>query len=200
MYRAHRAIHSSIPGAIVFMPPPSPNPHGTDFDPSFTNMADFISLIYIDIASGQWPSRNPRDYFDGGSWHPYISGDATQASWVQPNMAVYNVFASMGDGWIPIVFSEFGYSVCSLGCSTSSQSTAAAWMSDAITLSQKNFPWLTYLIYFRAYRDGAGYGVMSSPSVLPGNTWFSTATSNPGCTEPSGFCYFTGCNYPAPQP
>jgi hypothetical protein len=200
MYRAHRAIHANVPGAIVFMPPPSPNPHGDDFDQNFNNIADFIALIYGDIASTNWPSQNPRDYFDGASWHPYISGDATQASWVEPNTTVYNVLVGQGDGSIPIIFSETGYSVCASGCSTSSQAVAAAWMADAVTLSQKDLPWLTYLIYFRAFQDSAGFGIMSSPSVLPGNSWFTTATSNPNGTAPSGFCYFTGCSYPSPKP
>jgi len=204
MFRAHRAIHSEIPNATVFMPPPSPNPHGNDFEPSFSNMATFVSLIYCnikhcDIKREQWPSTNPRDYFDGGSWHPYIAGDATALSWVQPNTTVYNVFASNGDGALPMIFSETGYSVCASGCVTSSQTVAAAWMSDAISLSQTNFPWLTYFIYFRAFQDPSGYGLMSSPSQSPGSTWFFTATSNQ--TAPSsGFCYFTGCNYPAPKP
>ena len=204
MFRAHRAIHSQIPGATVFIPPPSPSPHGNDLDPSFSNMATFVSRIYCNIKGGTWPSTNPRDYFDGGSWHPYIAGDATMSSWVQPNMTMYNVFANNGDGVLPMIFSETGYSVCASGCATTSQSVAAAWMADAINLSQTNFPWLTYFIYFRAFQDpkdptSSGFGMMSSPSQYPGGSWFPTATSNQ-TMPPSGFCYFTGCNYSAPKP
>jgi hypothetical protein len=209
MYVAHAAIHAQIPNATVFLPPPSPwSPNSSGqiaYDGSFENIATFVSDIYTDIDSGGWPSTNARDYFDGGSWHPYIYVDATPSSWISPNQMVYNVFAKNGDGNIPFIFSETGYNVCvstpTQFC-TSSQFTAATWMADAITLSQQNFPWLTYFIYFRAFEasDSPGYGIMSRPSSYLGATWFSTATSNASTSPPSGFCYFTGCNYPGPRP
>lgn len=212
MYAAHAAIHGQIPNAVVFMPPPSPTEPDENgnmkYDGTFQNLANFVSSIYADIDSGSWPSKNHRDYFDGGSWHPYILGDATTSTWVTPNNTVYNVFTQHGDGSIPMIFSETGYSVCAStaqsSCPTDSQATAATWMADAVTLSQENFPWLTYFIYFRAFQaeDTPGYGIMSSPSPYPApssypGTWLSTATSNPNA---SGFCYFTGCNYPSPKP
>ncbi|GAB2562261.1 hypothetical protein ISP15_10250 [Dyella jejuensis] len=206
MYAAHAAIHANIPNATVFMPPPSPNPTGTYLDPTFAPIVSFITQIYSDIALGNWPSTNPRDYFDGGSWHPYIATDATASTWVEPNNKVYAVFQSNNDTNIPFLFSETGFEVCQT-CTVTSYSTAASWMADEITLSQQNFPWLTYLIYFRAFEDGFGgaganqyFGIMSSPTSLPGNTWFTTATSNSATSPPSGFCYFTGCNYPSPKP
>jgi len=187
MYRAHRAIKLANPNAIVFMPPVAPVDSSGNVDVSLQSISAFISLLYTDIASGAWPSQQPRDYFDGASWHPYIFQDATTSSWIATNQAVYQTLVAHGDGAIPIIFSE-------IGNTDSAQDPAllATWMDDTLSLSQQNLPWLTWIVWFRAFNDPSAqswggesqvdFGIMGDGST--GFAWKPSAAT---------FCKYTGC-------
>ncbi len=165
MYRSHRAIRSVNPEAFIFMPPPYPEGE------SFAKMNKFIDLIYQEIASR--PEKNPRQYFDGISWHPYwysglcdidqICGlDKNQDSWVTENNKIYygTVLRHEKGEHIPVLFSEFGFK---------DKINVVENLQKSYDLAQENFPWLWGLVYFRLMDDagdksgGEDFGLLKSP-------------------------------------
>lgn len=189
MYRSHRAIHRANTQATVFMPAPAPLDSQNNVN--LLGVRDFIALFYTNIKSGNFPSQNPRDYFDGANWHPYIWQEPTVENWVNPNNDIYAVLKQNGDQDIPILFSEYG--------NTNAQvdpATAAVWMQKSLELAREHFYWLDYMIWFRAFNDphaaswgGQGevnFGIMNDSSLQ--FSWKPSATV---------FCQFNFCQAPA---
>ncbi len=191
MERAHRAIKSVIPNAIILLPPIAPQndelaltgPSGSS-DGSLKTIVRFISDIYRDIAA--W-NGNARNYFDGVSWHPYIFADANDANWTQANEIIHSVMQSYGDGSIPVIFSEVGDSDLS-----NDPQVLANRMQDTMRLSQEKMPWVTYVVWFRAFNDQSAvswggeyerrFGIMQED--------YPTFTKKPSTDV---FCKFSGC-------
>jgi hypothetical protein len=153
MYYGNRGVKSVDPDAVVYMSSISPHNAAKKLDVTLTSVAVFLEQMYTAIASGKkadLPSTNPRDYFDGANWHPYVQPEndpsfvVTYDSWVKANERPYQVLRAHGDGGIPVIFSEAGY------MKTTSDS-ARDNMDRSIDLAQRHLPWLTYLIWFRAY-------------------------------------------------
>jgi hypothetical protein len=148
MYYGNRGVKSVNPNALVYMPSISPHDAAGNRDRTLASVADFLEQMYTAIAASkkeELPSTNPRDYFDGANWHPYIFPiDATYDSWVAANNRPYQVLQGHGDGGIPVILSEVGYR-------ETTHEYARDGMDHSIDLAQRDLPWLTYLIWFRAY-------------------------------------------------
>ncbi|MBX9399957.1 hypothetical protein K4L06_01435 [Lysobacter sp. BMK333-48F3] len=192
MLHARRGIKAGNPQALAFFPPPSPLG-----DVSLAPIANFIGAVYANIAAGNRPSTSARDYFDGVSWHPYIFGDATAASWLQTNNAIHDVLENYGDGDVPVILSEAGNSSvsCSAGsCQERSATQLRDWMQHTLELSQSPeasaMPWLTYLIWFRMSDVHSDLITAPDPEhhygILKGDNNTPSPSSNL-------FCQYTGC-------
>lgn len=194
MERANRAIKSVSPNAIVFLPPPAPVLEDGQNDPSLKSIETFIRAIYQSIAS--W-NGSARSYFDGVSWHPYIFQRPTMDSWVKPNEAIFQVLKDYGDQNVHVVFSEVGNSETNYdpktgGLVQKSPGELAAWMQDAIRLSQSHAPWLSHIIWFRAFDDESARSWGGEHQVKFGimGEDFPTLSAKPSADV---FCKFAGC-------
>ena len=115
MYYSNLGIKQANPQALVVMPGASPVANGSYFGFDNGVIESFISKIYANINSGNWPSTNPRDYFGVASWHPYYvkvgwTTPPVDNQWLAINNQIYNVCQTNGDDGVPVFLTEFGYS------------------------------------------------------------------------------------------
>jgi len=138
LYYASLGIHEGNPNAKTVL-------GGLASTPNITGIADFLDLIYTNIKSGRWPSRDPDDYFQIVCWHPYLPGEEpTESNWVTPQLKIHEVMERYGDGDKPVVFSEFGYSD-----QRTSHENISKYLLKAFQLAKRNFPWLKTIYWFR---------------------------------------------------
>lgn len=178
MYWGDHGVKAGNPAATVFMPAAAPvtaDDNATN-DPSLQGIAKYIGDLYQGIAANTSLSTSKRDYFDGANWHPYIAQDATTSTWVATNEAVHTVLTNNGDGGIPVLLSEDGYTTPN---TTASQQA----MLHTISLTQSSLPWVKYLIWFRAFANTPD----PDYAILLGFPFQPTLSSQL-------FCQFTGCN------
>ena len=179
MFRSHRAIRSVQPNATIFLPAPAPvDPTNTQV--TITGIAAFIERLYANILSNEWPSNNPRDYFNAVAWHPYLWGEPTEQNWVAPNQMIHQVLVDHGDGDLPVLFSEYGNT--DLG-DASAYPQHANRMYASVRLAEKHFPWLWGWTWFRLLDDPpaatwggpseTGYGILRDPAG--GYAWKQSA-------------------------
>ena len=208
MARAKQGISAGNRAAVVFMPPPGPVTPQDGVMPArdLTGIRDFIQALYDGVFAGLsvTGSTNPRDYFDGAGWHPYIFQDATQDTWVAQNNMVHDVLVQAGDAGIPVIFSEVGNS--DLNWSHATQKLEAVsplvlrdWMHNTVALSREHLPWLNYLIWFRAIDSprSADWGGEHQRRFGILNEWSAADPSTPYQPKPSAhvFCAFTNCTH-----
>ncbi|MCU1719062.1 hypothetical protein [Pseudomonas sp. 5P_3.1_Bac2] len=178
MYWGSRGVKAGNPHATVFMPAAAPVT-ADDMalnDLSLNGVAQYLRDIYRAIASNSSLSTNKRDYFDGANWHPYIFQDATMSTWVATNELVHSVLVNNGDGDIPVLLSEDGYT-------TPNTVASQQAMLNTINLTQTNLPWVKYLIWFRAFANHPD----PEFALLVGFPFQQTLSSQV-------FCLFTGCS------
>jgi len=195
MYRSYRAIKQANPDALIFMP--SMASVDADENIILSGAAEFLEHLYLNIESGNWPSTDPRDYFDGASWHPYPweNGwkDPEDMDWVNQNKFIYAVISRHGDEGIPVYFSECGYSDI---LNPERYEINADWMHKVYDLAESEFPWLWGITWFRMLDEPLsnwsvsaekGYGIMQDPD-------------NDYRWKPSAFTYDSfSNNYPVPR-
>jgi hypothetical protein len=190
MYRAQQAIRSVRSDAVIYTPGFAPIKGDTI---GIAYIGEFLQLLYDRIHSGQWPSANPRDYFDGVAWHPYVWDMPTVENWVRPNQAVYEVMARNGDTNVPVLFSEYGNSD---DRDSQQHELMVQRMHESYRLAAQHFGWLDTFIWFRMLDDPhavwapgeMGYGVMLAPDE--GYGWKPSAVTfrDLACHSPaSGF-------------
>lgn len=219
MFRARAAIRSVNPAALVFMPPPSAQ-DGTSLPlGKLDAIKTFIDMLYANIHSGRFGSSVPSDFFDGVSWHPYIFNDANATEWVWSNNAyvarsiwvwenrkVYSALIENGDtfrvgtGAVPVILSEAGYSTTDPNLpapmDASRNDVLADWFDHTVHLSQDagtELPWMTYLIWFRAFDNPSATGPASEQTY---GVFKAGATKDVWVRKPvaNRFCAFTGCD------
>jgi len=179
MYRSNKGIKRANSNAFIFMPGLAAVDQNDQLD--LDAVKYFVEGLYQNIESGNWPSSNSRDYFDGACWHPYyfefVNPDWVQLqpdqTWVDYNNNIYQVFVNHGDN-IPVLFSEFGFTDY---LDESQWDTYSSWATSTLQLSEDNFPWLWGMTWFRLLNDPnldpavwgdlaemfGGYGIMKSP-------------------------------------
>ena len=124
MFRSARAIRSVRPEARIIMPGMAPvSEHGlgvyvTNIEAEYDGIIDTLTRIYDNIRSGDFGSRNSRDFFDALCWHPYYAAQdesgnwrwkVPDAEWVKINRSVYDVAVQAGDDGVDCYLSEFGF-------------------------------------------------------------------------------------------
>lgn len=153
LYYGSRGIHRANPNAKVVFPPPSPVANASYYGFENGVIQDFTSIIYDNIRSGEWPSTNPRDYFNIASWHPYY----LKTGWIEPmvddqwvaiNHQIYNVFKRNEGGDIPVFLTEFGYS--DLG-NNSLDSLQAVWLTKALKYVKEDMEYVNIFNVFRLF-------------------------------------------------
>lgn len=169
---AVRKAHPPPDWAFVFMPGiGSRGPDGGIGVEGLHGIGAFIGLMYADIESGGWPtpielnqqaSTNPRDYFDGACWHPYVGPfDTAHApgpdTWQTPNKTIFDVLAAHGDRGIPVLFSEYGYDdyTSATDGGSGDRDLRADWMLESVRLAG-SFPSLWGITWFRLFDDPTG--------------------------------------------
>ena len=112
-YYAAKGIHKANPDNKAFT-------SGFAFTTpgSFVSIEYYIRDVYDTIKGGLAPSNvpenqrstNPRDYFDGFCWHPYVpSGKGIDENWLIGNNKIYQAIIDNGDEGLPVAFTEFGF-------------------------------------------------------------------------------------------
>ena len=177
MYYGSRGIHQANQQAKVVMPAASPVASAYYYGFEKGVIENFIGKIYANIKSGKWPSKNPRDYFQVASWHPYY----LKTGWVEPpvddqwltiNNQIYEVIKSNGDEGVPVFLTEFGYS--DLG-SQSKDSLQSIAMTKALKYVKEDMPYVNIINVFRLFdspRDsiwGGDYQVYFGLFHISGN-------------------------------
>ena len=107
--------------------------------------AEFISLIYKNIASGQFGggSTKTKDYFRVLAWNPVIDG-APDDAWVAANQAIYELAKQNGDGHKKAFLTKFGYA----GGDGQGQ-----WLVDAYKLAAEKLPFVECMMTYRLFED-----------------------------------------------
>jgi hypothetical protein len=157
MFHAARGVKTGNPEAFVFMPGIAPE-----------SDVQFLKGIYARIESGEAPSNDPRDYFDGACWHPYSNTQPTVGSWVAHNLELHAVLEAHGDGEIPVLFSEVGHT--DFG-DAALWDKHADWLLASSRLAAEHMPWLWGVTWFRLFDDPtqpsghpeSGFGVLTAP-------------------------------------
>lgn len=161
MYRSKKAIKRANPDAFVF----SPGFALQDYHGNPSNLHIIVDQIYKNIKSGSWPSNNPRDYFDGWAWHPYVSD--LNRDFVSRNNRVLAIIAANGDENIPIYFSEIG-----------TPQPSANYVQSILSMSRDNIPSLWGIGWYRLFSqpgpgtDGEFY-LVNGPKTNPAYQWNS---------------------------
>ena len=130
MYFSARGIRKGNPHAKVasFSPALSTPDLGggmPDFLPVMYGAAWALDQVYQRITSGDFWSKNPDDYFDIVSWHPYIfttkevptkdlflNVEEPDTLWRDFNDACYRVMRKYGDGDKEAILTEAGFTDC----------------------------------------------------------------------------------------
>lgn len=113
MYYAAKGIHKANPENQAFT-------SGFAFTTpgSYASIEYYIRDVYDTIKGGLAPSNvdaserstNPRDYFDGFCWHPYVpSKKSINEDWLLGNNKIYQAIIDNGDEGLPVAFTEFGF-------------------------------------------------------------------------------------------
>lgn len=123
MYAAAKGVRRANPGATVIMPGMAPvsgqseGVIGYSIEAEYGGIFDTLNRVYDNIASGEFGSTDPRDFFDALCWHPYYAKQNERGewyfampdeAWVALNAAIYQIAVEHGDGGVPCVLSEYG--------------------------------------------------------------------------------------------
>ena len=114
-----------------------------------SDIKDFLNAIYLNIGSGNWPSRNVSDFFQIACWHPYLNvnfdEEPTEQNWVIQNNEIYNVTVYNGDTGRRVIFSETGFSDDN---NSDLYNKKARCLNETLNLAQ-NLSWLDTIYWFR---------------------------------------------------
>ena len=167
LYYASKGIHNANPNAKVILGGPAPvydtsslqifkgqgKPY--EFNITTSGIAAFLTLIYENIQSGRWPSKNNDDYFQILAWHPYSWDRQPGQWWVEQNNLVYQVAVTYGDEGKPVYFTEWG--VTESGDPTKEE-PYADYIVKAYNLIEQQMPYIKSMHYFRLYQDKSAAG------------------------------------------
>lgn len=127
---------------------------------NYESIAWFIEDTYSLIKSGSAPttlpesarSKNPRDFFDGLSWHPYATKKdvGVDKRWLDGNNMIYKVAIDNGDEGIPVIFTEFGFHATEE--QTELYEKEMEWMETAYEYMLNDMPYVVACCAFRLYR------------------------------------------------
>lgn len=157
LFRSRRAIRNANPEAFVYM-------SGL----SMRNAEWFLLRLYELMAEPGSPSSDPRDYFDGHNWHPYVGSNLDAQSWVQLLQKLWTIVQVHGDGDVPVFLGELGLSDQGVDAVQHQQ---ANWMLQSVQAAIAELPWLTSVAWFRLFDDPTqswyegGFGMCGPPPL-----------------------------------
>ncbi|MDR1092694.1 MAG: hypothetical protein LBL66_00930 [Clostridiales bacterium] len=158
----------------------------------------FLQAVYANINSGDFPyaevdddpllkSSDNGDYFDVMSWHPYVMDGKSEydGSYIQDNLAIYDVMKENGDEGKQVFFTELGYSTGrgSIGQVAMFEDEQGNFIQNDLKHIYEYLPFVTQIHMFRLFdwddhwkntavndHYDAGYGLFTSPGTgLPGD-------------------------------
>ncbi|HEY8391087.1 MAG TPA: hypothetical protein VIL26_09145 [Clostridia bacterium] len=155
MYYASKGIYAANSDAMVVMPG-----IGSDKSIDDGSLKNFLTLIYSNIKSGQFPagkekSKDTNKYFLVLAWHPHIPDekvgdtDWIKTSWKSINDEIFSVASANGDGYKKVFFTEFGIS----DYGRDELDTLAANSFQAAFETMQNMNYLESCHVFRLFED-----------------------------------------------
>jgi len=158
MYWSAKGIKRANPNAKTVMA--SPAPVDEKGKPSVKAMAGYLEMIYKNIFSGAYPTKDTDDFFDVLAWHPYYfsndPGDyawtplGPDERWVAENDEIYGVARKYGDGDKKVMFTELGYT--DLG-SPEADKKQGEWYESIFRICAERMPYVQTVHLFRLFED-----------------------------------------------
>lgn len=159
MYRSMKSAKRAGTKATMIMPAMAPA-DGMDG----IAMTDYLEMVYQNIESGAFGSKDPRAFFDALAWHPYMWDSAPDMDWVKNNNRIYQIAIDHGDAGIPVFLTEFGYAD---NKNSRADATQAEWMKKAYELARRYLPYVESIHYYRMFTDTSRgndfYGLFNQP-------------------------------------
>lgn len=142
LYFGSKAINETNPKATTVL-------GGLGGLDDLTNISTFLNMLYERIENIAYHpytnSTDPDDFFHVVSWHPYLSTNPPNQTWINQNEVIHNVMVAHGDEGKPVIFSEFGYSDNSTGLD---ETQVAERLNDTYKLAQ-DFSWLDAIYWYK---------------------------------------------------
>ena len=160
MYAATKGIRDGGNEGLIIAPSMAPV-DGMDG----VAMSDWLEYLYEVIEEGKTysGSKNPRDYFEALSWHPYMNAEPDM-EWVNNNNRLYQIAVDHGDAGIKVFLTEYGFRD---GGNNKADATQAEWMVKAYDLVKQYMPYVESLHYYRLFTDTSRsedlYGLIHQP-------------------------------------
>ena len=143
LFYASRGIHRANPDAITVMGGITE----TQGLGSGQNKR-FLQLIYDNIASGEFGSTYPDDFFQCAAWHPYLTKNPEVEYFVQENQEIYDVILENEGKDKKVFLTEMGFSETAM-----SEDMKAQAIIDFYTAVKEEMPYVESMHYFRLYND-----------------------------------------------
>ena len=176
LYYASRGIKRANPDAVTMM-------GGlVDFEKTgWGNAKGFLKIIYENIASGDWPSPNPDDYFETLGWHPYNHDAVWSDSWVTHNIEIYELIKEYEGHDKPIFFTEMGYSDHG---DPEKEAHRAELLKKTMNVIKEEMPFVKCVCWFRLYNDQSAYGWAPASAEMEANFGLFTEPDKDGYFSP----------------
>jgi hypothetical protein len=189
MFYSARGIKAGNPSVQAVMP-------GLVFNiNSEHGIAPFLTKIYDNIASGNYPTANvilnekttdPSRYFDILNWHPYEFGGRfePESVFIALNKQLFAIAVENGDADKKAFFTEFGWSSTqdfsledlAYKDRSSLENSQAAYLANAIKTIRERLPQVESVIFFRLFDwetvftytwpTETGFGFFTSPGTV----------------------------------
>ena len=134
LYYASRGIHRANPNAKTIL-------GGLVLSGAET----FLQYLYDNIASGDFGSIYPDDYFQIACWHPYMP-NFNRKLFLETNDGIYGVIKQNEKKDKKVFFTEMGFSEADV-----SAKRIAEFVPALYTLCKEELPYLESVHYFRMY-------------------------------------------------
>lgn len=148
MYRSNRGIKKVNPDSKTFTPGFATVDKQDTVDISGVKYT--LDQIYKNIKSGNWPSTNKRDYFDGIAWHMHnfdiTTNNISMTNFMSAGHEIYSVIKSHGDYGIPVILTESGVSD---KFNSTNYDASANWLQIIFRKMKLEYDWLWGVHWFK---------------------------------------------------
>lgn len=156
LYYASKGIHEANPNALTVL-------GGMVLSGAET----FLQYIYDNIASGDFGSVYPDDYFQVANWHPYMD-NFNKKLFLETNNGIYDIIKKNEKKDKKVFFTEMGFSTGNV-----SLKRITEFIPQLYQIAKEDLPYLESVHYFRMYdaldstwgsSAEKGYGLFSDPN------------------------------------
>lgn len=175
LYYASKGIHEANPSAKTVL-------GGLVLQGAET----FLQHIYDNIASGDFGSVYPDDFFQVANWHPYMD-NFNRKLFLDTNNGIYDVIKKNEKKDKKVFFTEMGWSEANV-----SAERIAAFIPQLYRIAKDDLPYLESVHYFRMYDEldsswgstaEKKFGLFSDPSN------HGAGNENPNLASPKASAY-----------